>query len=70
MPTMRRACFTFFSMVAPGSFFSFSPKAMLLNTLRWGKRAYFWNTVFTGRLCGGVCVMSFPAMVITPSEAV
>ena len=61
---------TFFSMVVAGSFFSLRPKAMLLNTLRCGNRAYFWNTVFTGRRWGGRCVMAFPAMVITPSEAV
>lgn len=30
-------------------FLSLSPKATFLKTLRCGKSAYFWNTVFTGR---------------------
>ena len=59
-----------FSMICFGSFFSFNPNAILSYTFRWGNKAYFWNTVFTGRLCGGVCVISCPAIRISPSEAV
>ena len=38
---------TFWSMTSLLIFLIFSPKAIFSYTLRWGKRAYFWNTVFS-----------------------
>ena len=49
-----------------GVFFILRPNATLSNTLRCGKSAYFWNTVFTLRLCGGTRLISSPAIITLP----
>ena len=46
--------------------FSFKPKATFSKIFRWGNSAYFWNTVFTGRLFGGKSLMSLPFNKICP----
>ena len=49
-----------FSPFSALGIFSASVRKRYYHTFRWGNKAYFWNTVFTGRRCGGICVISFP----------
>ena len=46
-----------------GTFAMRRPKATFSNTFRCGNSAYFWNTVFTRRLCGGT------SLILTPSNS-
>ena len=50
------------SISLAGSLAMRRPKAMFSYTFRCGKSAYFWNTVFTRRLCGGT------SLILTPSK--
>ena len=36
----------------------------------WGNSAYFWNTVFSGRLLGGIMEMSCPPTITFPVSGV
>ena len=47
-----------------------SPNAIFSYTLRCGNSAYFWNTVFTSRLCGGRSFMRFPSSSTSPEVGV
>ena len=65
--------FTYFSTVFPFlstyvvlTLLSLSPKATFSKTLRCGKSAYFWKTVFTGLWLGGRLLMSWPWRRIFP----
>ena len=46
----NRTAITFSLILSSGNFLSLKGNAIFSYTFRWGKRAYFWNTVFTGRL--------------------
>ena len=69
MLTILRTFLTRLSISSTGTFWSFSPNAMFSYTSRCGKRAYLWNTVFTGRRCGGVSVKFSPLMTTSPESA-
>ena len=43
------------------------PKATFSNTLRWGNRAYRWNTVFTARWWGGTSFILTPSNKTSPA---
>ena len=66
-PTIFSILFTFCSMTVLSTFFRFSPKPMFSATFKWGKRAYFWNTVLTSLLYGGSLEISIPLNSTSPS---
>ena len=57
---------TRFTISFSGTFFTRSPNAIFSYTLRWGKRAYLWNTVFTFLLWGGTPLMRCPSKKTSP----
>ena len=54
-PTTSSMLRTLRRMVSSSIFFRRRPKATFSNTFRCGNSAYFWNTVFTGRLLQKAC---------------
>ena len=59
-PTIFSILLTFWLITVLSTFFRFRPNPILSATFRWGKRAYFWKTVFTSLLYGGSLEISMP----------
>ena len=69
-PTISSISSTFGRISSSVIFFRRRPKATFSNTFRCGNSAYFWNTVFTGRLYGGMLAMSLPSKKTLPDFGV